>query len=86
MIGVEVVGLIYVDRAEPYRCPERRLRTLQALAEQAGVAWQQARLYHELETQYQKIKALDQAKLDFIQIASHELRTPWRWCRATPPC
>ena len=50
--------------------------TLSILADIAGVAVEQARLFNELEQANTELNELDQLKTDFIAIASHELRTP----------
>jgi signal transduction histidine kinase len=73
----QVAGLVYVDSvASGEGFSERRLRTLDALAGQAAVAWQQANLFAEIRALYEKTRILDAGKMDFIQVASHELRTP----------
>lgn len=72
-----IAGLIYVDSVASQEVfSERRRRTLDALAGQAAVAWQQASLFAEIRALYDKTKILDAGKMDFIHIASHELRTP----------
>ncbi len=48
----------------------------QGFAEQAGVAFTNARLYQRLKTAHQRLKELDQLKDQFMITASHELRTP----------
>jgi len=49
---------------------------LETLAAQAAVAIENARLLHQVQTQYERLASLDQMKGDFIAIASHEFRTP----------
>jgi len=46
------------------------------LANQAGTALHNARLYGELQRAYQGLRELDHLKSEFIAIASHELRSP----------
>lgn len=72
------LGLIYVDALVPGQqaLPERLLRVLDTLAGQAAVALFQARLFEEIQAFSRKVQELDAAKLDFIAIASHEMRTP----------
>ena len=51
-------------------------RLLSNLGEQTAAARENARLYSELSTAYNKLSELDQLKDDFLNTASHELRTP----------
>jgi signal transduction histidine kinase len=55
---------------------DQDLQTLQALAAQAAIAIQNARLLSELQRAYDDLAELDQVKSDFVAVASHELRTP----------
>jgi signal transduction histidine kinase len=86
-----VLGLLTLGpqgSGEPYG--EREVTFLNTLAQQTGVALQNAYLYtrmkglydkisrlnEDLRTAYTKLMKMDQAKTDFLSIASHELRTP----------
>jgi signal transduction histidine kinase len=86
-----VLGLLVLGpqgTGEPYG--EREVTFLNTLAQQTGVALQNAHLYSrmkglytkisrlndDLRAAYTKLMKMDQAKTDFLSIASHELRTP----------
>jgi signal transduction histidine kinase len=86
-----VLGLLALGpqgSREPYG--EREVTFLNTLAQQTGVALQNAYLYsrmkglydkisrlnEDLRAAYTKLMKMDQAKTDFLSIASHELRTP----------
>ena len=51
-------------------------RLLSNLDEQTAAARENARLYTELSTAYEKLSEMDQLKDAFLTTASHELRTP----------
>jgi signal transduction histidine kinase len=86
-----VLGLLVLGpqgTGEPYG--GREVTFLNTLAQQTGVALQNAYLYSrmkglytkisrlndDLRAAYTKLMKMDQAKTDFLSIASHELRTP----------
>ncbi len=58
------------------RFDQEDVETLTALAAQAAVAIENARLVEALREAYEQLGNLDKLKSDFIAIASHELRTP----------
>ena len=73
----ETIGVIeVVNRSVEEDFTDQDLHTLQALAAQAAIAIQNARLLSELQRAYDDLAELDQVKSDFVAIASHELRTP----------
>ena len=73
----ETIGVIeVVNRLDDEDFNEQDLQALEALAAQAAIAIQNARLLAELQRAYNDLAELDQVKSDFVAIASHELRTP----------
>ncbi|HEY72614.1 MAG: hypothetical protein DRJ03_27285 [Chloroflexi bacterium] len=87
----DLIGLLALGpqgTGEPY--DPRATEFLSTLAQQTGVALQNARLFESLldrnaritelnkslRAAYERLERLDQGKSDFLTIASHELRTP----------
>ena len=77
------MGVIYVDSKFIMRTfTEEDLVMFEALAEHAAVAVGKARMYEELlqksriEQENQELRVLDRKKSDFINMLSHEFRTP----------
>ncbi len=72
-----VVGVLNVARfgqASPLSSVDIEVLTL--LASQAAVAIENARLFHEIQTAYDRLAELDDLKSEFLNIAAHELRSP----------
>jgi signal transduction histidine kinase len=75
MLGVPLLvqgvalGVLHVGTLTPRRFGEAEVELLQLVAERVAIAIERARLHEELVQ-------LDQLKLNFVAIASHELRTP----------
>jgi signal transduction histidine kinase len=75
MLGVplvvreQVIGVIHVGTLSPRRFSREDSDLLQLVAERLALAVERAQLYEETVR-------LDQLKLNFVAIASHELRTP----------
>ena len=49
---------------------------LGVMAGQVAIAYENARLFQDLQLAYDKLKSLDHLKSEFINVAAHELRTP----------
>jgi signal transduction histidine kinase len=75
MLGVPLLvrgfalGVLHVGTLSPRRFTRAEVDLLQIVAERVALAIERARLHEELVQ-------LDQLKLNFVAIASHELRTP----------
>ncbi|HEY3422586.1 MAG TPA: GAF domain-containing protein, partial [Methanocellaceae archaeon] len=52
------------------------VRSAVALSDQAAIKLDNARLFKELEDSYEKLKDLDNMKMEFFTLISHELRNP----------
>jgi signal transduction histidine kinase len=75
MLGVPLIvrgaslGVLHVGTLEPRDFTRDDVELLQLVAERVAIAIERARLHEE-------VVQLDQLKLNFVAIASHELRTP----------
>src|SRR6266404_6946099 len=75
MLGVplivrgDVTGVIHVGTLRPHEFTQDDVELLQLVAERAALAIEKARVHQDMVR-------LDEMKLNFVAIASHELRTP----------
>ncbi|RMH69731.1 MAG: GAF domain-containing protein [Gemmatimonadetes bacterium] len=73
----ELLGLVYVDNNSVTKIFEQKdMEFLMALANQAGIALHNARVYSQLKKAHQELLELDRMKNDFVTITTHELHTP----------
>jgi signal transduction histidine kinase len=72
----QLVGVLEVLNKRSGDFTEADVPVITALAAQAAVAIENARLLDSLEKAYADLNRLNKLKTDFIAIASHELRTP----------
>jgi signal transduction histidine kinase len=69
LVRGEVLGVLHVGKLVRYDFGPSDVELLQLVAERAALAIEKARVHEEM-------LRLDQLKLNFVAIASHELRTP----------
>jgi signal transduction histidine kinase len=70
------IGAITVNRSGTAQFPERQQGILQALANQAVVAIENARLFRQLQEKTEALEIASRHKSEFLANMSHELRTP----------
>ena len=69
LVGADAIGVMHVGSLAPRRFTADDVELLQLVAQRVAIAIERAQL-HEQTRQF------DQLKLNFVAIASHELRTP----------
>lgn len=72
----QIIGSISLRQARPRHWRMEEVNLAQAVANQAAIAVQQARLYQTTRQQAEQLLALDKQKTTFFQNISHEFRTP----------
>ncbi|MEO0540193.1 MAG: response regulator [Cyanobacteria bacterium P01_A01_bin.105] len=73
----KIIGSISLRQVhQPRRWHSEEINLAQAVANQAAIAVQQARLYQTTRQQAEQLMVLDQQKTAFFQNISHEFRTP----------
>ena len=70
------VGTLAVSRKPPRPFSDKELALLTTFADQAVIAIENARLFHEIEDKSHQLATANQHKSDFLANMSHELRTP----------
>jgi signal transduction histidine kinase len=70
------IGSIIVCRDYPGAFSEKEIALLQTFADQAAIAIQNARLFHEIQDKSQQLEIANKHKSEFLANMSHELRTP----------
>ena len=72
----QIIGSISLRQTQPRHWHMEEINLAQAVANQAAIAVQQARLYQTTRQQAEQLLALDAQKTTFFQNISHEFRTP----------
>ncbi|MBD3881259.1 response regulator [Phormidium tenue FACHB-886] len=73
----KIIGSISLRQThQPRRWTEDEVALAQAVAAQAAIAVQQARLFQKTRQQAEQLLELDRQKTEFFQNVSHEFRTP----------
>ena len=73
----QVIGVMeLVNKRDEAGFGSEDIQIATALATQAAVAIENARLLSQLQQAYDELTELDRLKSDFVSVASHELRTP----------
>ena len=72
----QVIGFLNLDSVTPGFFAQEHAQRLQAFANQAGIAIENARLYSSLQEANAQLRVALQAKEEMTQNVSHELRTP----------
>ncbi|HEY3565619.1 MAG TPA: GAF domain-containing sensor histidine kinase, partial [Casimicrobiaceae bacterium] len=70
------LGAISVGREHPGPFSDKEIALLKTFADQAVIAIQNARLFHEIEDKSRQLEVANKHKSEFLANMSHELRTP----------
>jgi signal transduction histidine kinase len=70
------IGAIFVGRDAVGEFSEKEVALLKTFADQAVIAIQNAKLFHEIEEKSRQLEVASRHKSEFLANMSHELRTP----------
>jgi signal transduction histidine kinase len=70
------IGAIMINREQAVPFTGEQVRLLKTFADQAVIAIENVRLFHEIEDKSRQLEAASQHKSEFLANMSHELRTP----------
>jgi signal transduction histidine kinase len=70
------VGVLYVIRQPATGFSDKEIGLLKTFADQAVIAIQNARLFHEIQDKSRQLEIANKHKSEFLANMSHELRTP----------
>ncbi|HKQ28859.1 MAG TPA: GAF domain-containing protein [Burkholderiales bacterium] len=71
------IGTLGIQHPEPgFKLTDKQLALLRTFADQAVIAIQNARLFHEIHEKSEQLEIANRHKSEFLANMSHELRTP----------
>ena len=70
------IGAIVVAWPDPGKTPDRHVNLLKTFADQAVIAIENVRLFHEIQEKNLQLEIAGKHKSEFLANMSHELRTP----------
>ncbi len=76
VVGDVVKGYLFFNTIRPDGYTPHHIDLIQLVAGRLSAILEQSRLNDQLKTQNQKLRELEQSRLEFIASISHELRTP----------
>lgn len=76
MWGDELLGVVTLHSREPRQWTRSDIALIEAAAREVSIALHHARMYGDAVDSTRKLQEVDRMRSDFIQMVSHELRSP----------